>query len=77
MSIISKQWAESQNETRWDFDILEEANNLQPEHYLPIICEGYGFIAIAKDEYGGIHLGFEDKEGTDNVNWVDYNEIVK
>jgi len=75
MSAFSKQWIKSQNGTMWDFDILEEANNLKPEHFIPMICEGYGFTAIAKDEYGCIYLGFDDKEG--NVNWVDYNEIVK
>lgn len=77
MAEFSKQWVLKQDPeaTMWDFDILEEANNLEPEHYIPVICEGYGFIAIAKDEYGGIHLGFKDDQ--DNVNWVDYNEIVK
>jgi len=75
--MISKQWAKSQKGVMWDFDILEEANNLKPEHYIPIICLGYGFIAISKDEYGGIHLAFPDKEGTNGVNWIDYNEIVK
>ena len=76
MSTISKQWAKSQNGVMWDFDILEEANNLLPEYFIPLECDGYGFIAISKDEYGGIHLAFCDKE-TDDIHWVDYNEIVK
>ena len=57
-----------------DFDILEEASKIQNEHYIPLICEGYGFIALAKDEYGQIHLGFRDEN--DNINWLEYNEVV-
>lgn len=77
MAEFSKQWCDRNDPggITPSFDILEEANNLEPEHYIPIICEGYGFVAISKDEYGGIHLAFRDNE--DNVNWVDYNEIVK
>ncbi len=76
MAEFSKQYIEKQGGNLWDFDILKIAESLPSEHYTSQICEGYGFIAISKDEYGGIHLGYREPE-TDNVNWIDYNEIVK
>lgn len=76
MAEFSKQYCEK-NEMGFDgdFDILEIANSLPNEHYTSQICEGYGFISISKDEYGGIHLGFRNEDN--NINWVDYNEVVK
>ena len=75
MADFSKQYCKTNNMGfEGDFDILEEASKIENNHYMPLICEGYGFISIAKDEYGEIHLGF-DHEGM--INWVDYNEIVK
>lgn len=76
MAEFSKQWCEKFDPKRiWDFDIEEIANNnLQPEQYVPMICEGYGFIAIGKDEYNGIHLAFKDSK-TDNINWVEYDRL--
>ena len=51
MADFSKQWCELNDpEMPSDFDILEEANKLEPNNYIPMICEGYGFIAIGKDE---------------------------
>jgi hypothetical protein len=49
MADFSKQWCELNDpEMPSDFDILEEANKLEPNNYIPMICEGYGFIAIGK-----------------------------
>lgn len=58
-----------------DFDILEIADLLPNEHYTLQVCDGYGFVSISKDEYGGIHLGFINDEN--NIYWIDYNEVVK
>lgn len=77
MAEFSKQWVE-QNDPggiEWDFDILEIASNLKPEHYTPIICEGFGFIAISKDEYGVIHLAFRNEE-EGGVIWTEYNKLI-
>jgi hypothetical protein len=77
MAEFSKQWCEiNYPGMPGDFDILEEANKLIPNSYIHMICEGYGFVAIAKDETGEILLGIED-ENTDTTSWVSYNEIVK
>lgn len=78
MADYSKQWVE-QNDPggmNWDFDILEIASNLKPEHYTSIICEGYGFIAIAKDEHGAIHLALRNEE-EGGIIWVDYNTLME
>ena len=53
------------------FDILEEAHKLKPDHYVSIICEGFGFLGIGKTSDGKIQLYF----GPDV--WIDYDKIVK
>jgi len=77
MAEFSKQWCEINDPGMpGDFDILEEANKLNPNSYIPMICEGFGFVAIAKDETDEILLGIRDWD-TDTMSWVPYNEIVK
>ncbi len=52
MADFSKQWCELNDpEMPWDFDILEEFGKLPKNHYISIICEGFGFIAIMRDHY--------------------------
>lgn len=58
----------------WDFDIEEIASNLEPEHYTPIICEGFGFIAIGKNEKSEIILGFRDEK---IVIWKTLEETIE
>jgi len=77
MADFSKQWCEiNDDEMPWDFDILEIAEQLEPEYALPYICEGFGFTFIAKDEKGDIVLGFSDYI-TDTIEWKTYNEVIK
>ena len=76
MANFSKQWCELNDpEMPSDFDILEEANNIEFNQYVPIICEGYGFVAMSKDKYIGIVLAFKDDEG--NIKWETYNNVIK
>ena len=76
MADFSKQWCEFNDpEMPSDFDILEEANKLEPNNYIPMICEGYGFIAIGKDEHDDIMLVFRDNK--DNIKWENYNNVIK
>jgi hypothetical protein len=76
MADFSKQWCEIHDTNMpSDFDILEEATNIKPDHYIPIICEGFGFVAIGKDEHDGIILAFKDNEG--NIKWETYNNVIK
>jgi hypothetical protein len=66
------------NQTNMDFDILEIAESLDPDHYTPIICEGFGFLAIGKKEDGSIILAFRPKSGNmeDEIIWKSYNEVI-
>jgi hypothetical protein len=77
MADFSKQWCEQNNfGMPGDFDILEEAEALNPNSYINIICEGYGFNAIVKDEKNNILLAFHNYQ--DGITkYVPYNQIVK
>ena len=88
MAEFSKQWCEIHDSTGIgsDFDIHEIADGLPNEHYTSIICEGFGFVAVAKDINGNILLAFpvEPEEGEDpleegmtQVLWKSYEEVVK
>jgi len=83
MAEFSKQWCDANDHTgiKPDFDIIEVAAELQPEHYASVICEGFGFIAIGKDVLGNILLGMPTDsldltEGVE-VEWKTYTELVK
>lgn len=76
MAEFSKQYCELyETEMEPDFDILQMANQVQPDHYIPIICEGFGFLAIGKNEEGEIILAFRGKD--DIIDWKTYKEVVK
>jgi hypothetical protein len=75
MAEFSKQYCECEDrDFSWDFDILEIAKDLHNEHFVSYICEGYGFIAIGKNEAGEIILAFREKE--DKIEWKPYHEVV-
>ena len=75
MADFSKQYCDSrENDIIWDFDILEVANRLENGFFFPYICEGYGFIAIGKDESGEIILAFRQNE--DEVQWKPYLDVI-
>jgi hypothetical protein len=76
MAEFSKQWCEKNDPNMsWDFDILDEADKLKPNHYISYICEGFGFAGIAKDKEGNILLGFSDYD-IDRTEWKTYKEVI-
>jgi len=77
MAEFSRQWCEYKDfGIPWDFDILKEAEALQTNESIHLICEGYGFNAIAKDSKNNILLAFPNYQ--DGVTeWIPYNQIVK
>ena len=86
MAEFSKQWVDINDpEFGWDFDIEEVTSQLNPNHYIPIICEGFGFIAIGKDAEDKIMLAMPtgetetDEEGqiSDKVIWQAYEDVIK
>lgn len=82
MAEFSKQYCEKNDfDFSHDFDINEVADGLTNGHYTSIICEGYGFIAIGKDDTGKIILAmpvgeYSDDEGSP-VEWKELDEVVK
>ena len=76
MAEFSKQYCEAHDpEMSWDFDIDQMAKQVQPEHYIPIICEGFGFVAIGKNEEGETILGY--RKPNDEIEWKLYKDILK
>ena len=79
MADYSKQWIDKYDSEGMipDFDILKEANLLKPDTYTPIICEGFGFVAIGKDKNENIILAIpQPYNNKQTVEWVPYNEII-
>jgi hypothetical protein len=78
MSEFSKQWCELNDpEMPHDFDIWEEFNKLEPDTYVPYICEGYGFIAIGNMD-GNCMLAMPvDNAPYGTVIWRTYEQIIK
>ena len=75
MAEFSKQYVEQDDrDFGWDFDILEVAKSLDNGYSIPVICEGFGFIGIAKNKEGEIELAFRDEAG--EINWKPYHKVV-
>ena len=86
MAEFCKQWVQINDpEFGWDFDIEEVSNQLEPNHYIPMICEGFGFIAIGRDENYNVLLAMptgetetdENGQISDTVTWQAYEDVVK
>ena len=78
MAEFSKQYCETHDRGMdGDFDIWEEYNKLEPDTYVPYICEGYGFIAIGNMD-GNCMLAMPvDDASYGTVVWKLYEEIIK
>ena len=75
MAEFSKQFCEStMTDFSGDFDIYEIAKNIPADHYYPIICEGYGFIAIGKDDENNIVLAMRNTN--EGVDWLPYDSVI-
>jgi hypothetical protein len=86
MASFSKQWCDINDpQMSSEFDINEIADGLEPNHYTPIICEGFGFIAIGKDPNNEVLLAIPtgatetDENGQifDAIIWEPYNNVIK
>jgi len=81
MAEFSKQWVELNDPEMggWDFDIETVASELPKSTMIPYICEGFGFLAIGKDENDQIHLaiptGIFSEEGSE-VEWKKMEEVI-
>jgi hypothetical protein len=52
----------------YDFDVIEEFKKLSEDHWVPIICEGYGFLGIANDK-GECKVLIDDK-------WMLFDDVI-
>jgi hypothetical protein len=76
MADFSKQWTDIyDSEFPWDFDIEVEAETIPRGYYKPIICEGFGFIAIEVALDGKIYLIFD--AGEKGVNKILYKSFIE
>ena len=82
MAEFSKQWVEKNDpEMGWDFDIeaiaSEMSNSTMTNYYL---CEGFGAVAIGKDENAVIHLAIStgefNEEGEVEAEWKTLEEVI-
>lgn len=78
MAEFSKQWVELTEPEfgGWDFDIEEVAKDLEPSQAIKMICEGFGFSWISKDQSGEISLAFIDYEN-EELEWKTLDELTK
>ena len=81
MAEFSKQWIDKYDKggMKPDFDIEEVASGLGPDMYTPLICEGFGFIAIGKSQEGEILLEMPQpyKAGEEEmIMWKPMNEVI-
>ena len=76
MADYSKQWCELNDpDMPHDFDIFEEFEYLAKNAMVtPVICEGFGFIAISRDEDDRCLLAFRDSDGY--ILWEDYDQFM-
>jgi hypothetical protein len=75
MAEFSKQYCEMNNMGfEGDFDILEEFDTLSIGYYKSMICEGFGFVALAKDVDGRCLVGLREDDST--VLWESYDIFI-
>jgi hypothetical protein len=79
MADFSKQWCEINDpEMPWDFDVIEEWNNLEIGYVKPMICEGFGFIAVGKLEEDPMNpkVFFRDDYDAEGGYWMNLFEVM-
>tara|TARA_R110000868_G_C10874719_1_gene762509 strand:+ start:992 stop:1282 length:291 start_codon:yes stop_codon:yes gene_type:complete len=59
----------------YDFSVEQIAKDLHKGNYYPIICEGFSFVAIAKDRNEQILVAFQDEE-SDRIVWQDFDNFM-
>jgi hypothetical protein len=76
MADFSKQYCELYDpEFPWDFDIEVEAETIPKGYYKPMICEGFGFLAIEVGLDGNIYLIFD--AGNNEIDKVQYKAFIE
>lgn len=71
MAEFSKEYCIEKNmEFQGDFSVEEEFNHLEKDNYTGMICEGYGFIAIARNQEDQCLVAYRDAD--DGIIWDEF-----
>jgi hypothetical protein len=79
MAEFSKQYCELHNMgSNGDFDVYEEFDKLGVGNFIPVICEGFGFVAIGKfeDDPETVKVYFREAHDSEDGTWVDFYEVL-
>jgi hypothetical protein len=76
MADFSKEWCQRYDEggMTGDFSVMEIFDKLEEGNYYPIICEGFGFVAVAKRD-GICIVAYTTNLETNEVTWINFDEI--
>ena len=75
MAEFSSQYSQKYLGFEGDFCIFQEAKKLKKETYTNLICEGYGFVALGKDENGDVKLAIPRGDLYENVEWIGIEDL--
>jgi hypothetical protein len=76
MAEFSKQYKDAIGFDWHDFDYEEDFNTLEPNQYIPRICEGFGTIAVAKSDNGEMLLAMPLEFDTESVEWIKLEDVI-
>lgn len=87
MADFSKEYDELVGFGIHDFSIEQEFNKLKKNHYVSVICEGFGIVGIGKDEDSKMKVALHidravslgliiDSIDIDYI-WVDYDKFLE
>ena len=74
MADFSKQYHDLGLIDFYDFDLIDKFNECKSGYYLPVICEGFGSLAVMNDK-GICKLAFSNEDG--DVKWKSLDEVIK
>jgi hypothetical protein len=77
MAEFSKQYREAFNFDWHDFDYAEICENLKPNQFYPLICEGLGTLGVGKSEDGQMLFAIQEAEDPDMVIFKSLDEVIE
>jgi len=77
MAEFSKQYQEAFDFDWHDFDYQEIFDKLEKNQAYPIICEGFGTLAVGKSDDGKMLLAIQSEEEPDMVIWKSLEDAIE
>ena len=76
MAAFSKQYCELHDMGfDGDFDIMEEYYLLSQGYSVNVMCEGFGFLAIARGYNDEVLVAIPNEDHS--FDWIEYKELIK